>query len=484
MEEFLQSTKSRLNCGKHLEKVHTVIGNKCCDLDSIISTLAYAYYLGKVSPSNVLCLPVLNVTRVEFDFYSETRFILEELDIPESFLIFRDEINLQRLNDEDRLSVTLVNFNALTSEDESLTASVVKVINPEKRFDGDQEFRGSSSALVAKEILEEAPELLTRQLAHLLRGSILFYCLSADHERIPAQQEEIVYMLEKKFPELPPRQDIISSLQETKFHTQGTSVEDIILKEFKELSDGDIKVAITTMHMSLEDLMSYRNIIDDLKIFLDKYEFDILILLASYTSGEQITRQQIAVYSENPELCNQVCCELEECQNPFLDLEPSDYGCDQFFVYQQESPLVTCDQVAAIIKEAINRRRIGMVPNSRTSSTEAVAGSAPLSQGSSGIMELYGSDVDPQPNPVNFPDNQQDVNGSAQAQVDVNVDLVSPDSGLATIRSSRSSKESSVFLSDDSPVAEVAGTHHSFVPGIDSYSPIPELISSISSTLI
>ncbi|XP_028910811.1 protein prune homolog 2 isoform X4 [Ornithorhynchus anatinus] len=61
-----------------------------------------------------------------------------------------------------------------------------------------------------------------------------------------------------------------------------------------------------------------------------------------------------------------------------------------------------------------------------------------------------------------------------QAQVDVNVDLVSPDSGLATIRSSRSSKESSVFLSDDSPVAEGAGPHHSLLPGFESYSPIPE----------
>ncbi|XP_073399896.1 protein prune homolog 2 isoform X3 [Dendrobates tinctorius] len=222
--------------------------------------------------------------------------------------------------------------------------------------------------------------------------------------------------------------------------------------------------------------MSYRNIIGDLKIFLDKYEFDLLILLASYSSGDQATRQQIAVYSENPELCNQVCCELEECQNPFLDLEPSDYGCDRFFIYQQDSPLVTCEQVAAIIKEAVNRRRIGVVPNSRTSSTEAVAGSAPLSQGSSGIMELYGSDVDPQQNPSNFPDNQQDINGSVQAQVDVNVDLVSPDSGLATIRSSRSSKESSVFLSDDSPVADHAGPHPNFAPGMDSYSSIPECV--------
>lgn len=115
-----------------------------------------------------------------------------------------------------------------------------------------------------------------------------------------------------------------------------------------------------------------------------------------------------------------------------------------------------------------------MVSNSRTSSTEAVAGSAPLSQGSSGIMELYGSDVEPQPSSVNFIENPPDLNDSNQAQVDANVDLVSPDSGLATIRSSRSSKESSVFLSDDSPVGEGAGPHHTLLPGLDSYSPIPE----------
>lgn len=89
-------------------------------------------------------------------------------------------------------------------------------------------------------------------------------------------------------------------------------------------------------------------------------------------------------------------------------------------------------------------------------------------------MELYGSDIEPQPNSVNFIENPPDLNDSNQAQVDVNTDLVSPDSGLATIRSSRSSKESSVFLSDDSPVGEGAGPHHSLLPGFDSYSPIPE----------
>lgn len=157
-----------------------------------------------------------------------------------------------------------------------------------------------------------------------------------------------------------------------------------------------------------------------------------------------------------------------------MELDPLECGCDQILIYRQENSLVTCDQIFLLIKEVINRRQPEMVSNSRTSSTEAVAGSAPLSQGSSGIMELYGSDVEPQPSSANFIENPPDLNGSIQAHVDVNVDLVSPDSGLATIRSSRSSKESSVFLSDDSPVAEGAASHHSLLPGFDSYSPIPE----------
>ncbi|KAJ6669586.1 hypothetical protein lerEdw1_000135 [Lerista edwardsae] len=174
------------------------------------------------------------------------------------------------------------------------------------------------------------------------------------------------------------------------------------------------------------------------------------------------------------ELGNQICCELEECQTPCLELDPLEYGSDQLLTYQQENAVAHGDEIFLLMKDVVSRRHPAMAPNSRTSSTEAVAGSAPLSQGSSGIMELYGSDIEPQPNAVNFIENPQDHNESVQAQADVNIDLVSPDSGLATIRSSRSSKESSVFLSDDSPVGEGAASHHSFLSGFDSYSPIPE----------
>ncbi|XP_058421588.1 protein prune homolog 2 isoform X4 [Diceros bicornis minor] len=515
MEEFLQRAKSKLNRSKRLEKVHVVIGHKSCDLDSLISAFSYAYFLDKVSPPGVLCLPVLNIPRTEFNYFTETRFILEELNISESFHIFRDEINLHQLNDEGKLSITLVGSNVLASEDKILESAVVKVINPLEQSDGGLEFRESSSSLVVKEILQEAPELITEQLAHLLRGSILFKWMTMESEKISEKQEEILSILEEKFPSLPPRKEIINVLQETQFSAQGLSIEQTMLKDLKELSDGEIKVAISNVNMTFEitsdvdiklrkstgkavlfgrgaqslprtrntfanssiccsNCTFHSNISSDLKAFTDKFSFDVLILLASYLSEEQQPRRQIAVYSENLELCSQICCELEECQNPCLELEPFECGCDEILVYQLENPSVTCDQVVLLVKEVINRRCPEMVSNSRTSSTEAVAGSAPLSQGSSGIMELYGSDVEPQPSSVNFIENPPDLNDSNQAQVDVNVDLVSPDSGLATIRSSRSSKESSVFLSDDSPVGEGTGPHHSLLPGFDSYSPIPE----------
>ncbi|XP_074217830.1 protein prune homolog 2 isoform X1 [Camelus bactrianus] len=474
MEEFLQRAKSKLNRSKRLEKVHVVIGHKSCDLDSLISAFTYAYFLDKVSPPGVLCLPVLNIPRTEFNYFTETRFILEELNISDSFHIFRDEINLHQLNDEGKLSITLVGSNVLASEDKALESAVVKVINPVEQSDAGFEFRESSSSLVVKEILQEAPELITEQLAHLLRGSILFKWIAMESKKISEKQEEVLSLLEEKFPSLPPREDIISVLQETQFSAQGLSIEQTMLKDLKELSDGEIKVAISTVNMTFENCTFHSSITSDLKAFADKFGFDVLILLASYLSEEQQPRRQIAVYSGNLELCNQICCELEECQSPCLELEPFECGCDEILVYQQENPAVTCDQVVLLVKEVINRRCPEMASNSRTSSTEAVAGSAPLSQGSSGIVELYGSDIEPQPSSVNFMENPPDLNDSNQAQVDVNTDLVSPDSGLATIRSSRSSKESSVFLSDDSPVGEGAGPHHSLLPGFDSYSPIPE----------
>lgn len=68
----------------------------------------------------------------------------------------------------------------LDSEDKSLESAVVKVINPDEQCDGSLELQASSSSLVVKEILQEAPELITQQLAYLLRGERLLFILNTE----------------------------------------------------------------------------------------------------------------------------------------------------------------------------------------------------------------------------------------------------------------------------------------------------------------
>lgn len=61
-------------------------------------------------------------------------------------------------------------LHLLYSEDKTLESAVVKVISPVEQSDAGLEIPESSSSLVVREILQEAPELITEQLAHLLRG--------------------------------------------------------------------------------------------------------------------------------------------------------------------------------------------------------------------------------------------------------------------------------------------------------------------------
>lgn len=67
-------------------------------------------------------------------------------------------------------AITFLPLCLFYSEDRTLESAVVRVINPGEQSDGELGFPESSSSLVLKELLREAPELITQQLAHLLRG--------------------------------------------------------------------------------------------------------------------------------------------------------------------------------------------------------------------------------------------------------------------------------------------------------------------------
>uniref|UniRef100_A0A4W3I8X4 Protein prune homolog 2 n=1 Tax=Callorhinchus milii TaxID=7868 RepID=A0A4W3I8X4_CALMI len=313
----------------------------------------------------------------------------------------------------------------------------------------------------------------------ILLGTILLDSVNMTPEtgKVTSKDEEIVAALEERFPDLPPQKEVFDALQQAKFDVTGLSTEQILLKDFKELSEGETKLAISTVYTTLENFLFRPNFINDLKMFAGRYCYDIHVLMTiSLNEGGEPSRQ-VAIYTDNDDLSNRVCCTLEECQNPCLQLEPIEHGFQEIRAYQQGSSSVSQKQIVPLIKDCIHRRQQGLSMNRRTSSTEAVNGSAPVSEGSSGVLDLSGPDVDSQNTEYmgeNLLDNSQVLNASLQAHGDVNVDLMSPDSGLATIRSNRSSKESSVFLSDDSPIREAIGPSSSLLQGYDMFSSLPE----------
>ncbi|GCB74438.1 hypothetical protein scyTo_0003528, partial [Scyliorhinus torazame] len=209
-----------------LPKVHAVLGDRECDLDSAVSALAYAYFLYKTHPADDLYVPVLNIQRSEFLLHTEVVFMLQQLNISDSSLIFRDEIDLHLLNREGKLTLTLVDHNTLTSDDKVLETAVVKIIDhhEQERLHSAQceivlEPVRSCTTLIVSEILQEAPELLNQQLTHLFRGAIILDCMNMTSEtvRVTKKDEEILAALEQRFPDLPTQQEVYDTLQQAKF---------------------------------------------------------------------------------------------------------------------------------------------------------------------------------------------------------------------------------------------------------------------------
>ncbi|XP_064153121.1 protein prune homolog 2-like isoform X3 [Anguilla rostrata] len=453
MEEFLLRTRSALVSESLWSSVHGVLGGGEADVTCVASTLGYAYYLSQKEPADCVCVPLLGQRGGEARVPDETRNFLQRLGVSESSLLWRDDIDLLQLHAAGKLSLTLLN----SKEDGALSSSVVRVINRSERRGGG--LGASSTAMVAREILQEAPEQLTPPLAELLRVALMLESAktpSQDGHPLPDHEELLRALVDS----CPSHCDVIQNAPAQQEGLQGSSLDQMLLKELKELSDGDIKVSVSTVSVDLEAYSTCLAVVGDLKLFCDRHGYEGLVILSSAPNDPYRQCQQVAVFSVNKDILNQICCELEEGQGWSLGLEPLACVLEEIQLYGQRDTPVYAEQILALLKDFLDRRQQLFLPNSRTSSTEGVAGSAPLSQGSSGITDMYSSDAEP----PNVAENVPEPSGAPQGS-----ELVSPDSGLATVRSSRSSKESSVFLSDDSPVAEPAGFLHNPALGFPSH---------------
>uniref|UniRef100_A0A8C9BHH2 Prune exopolyphosphatase 1 n=1 Tax=Phocoena sinus TaxID=42100 RepID=A0A8C9BHH2_PHOSS len=319
--------------GAESRPIHVVLGNEACDLDSMVSALALAFYLAKTTEAEEVFVPVLNIKRSELPLRGDNVFFLQKTHIPESLLIFRDEIDLHALQQAGQLTLILVDHHVLPKSDAALEEAVAEVLDHRPidqkhcpRCHVSVELVGSCATLVAERILQGAPEILDRQTAALLHGAIILDCVNMDPKigKATLKDNQYVENLEALFPNLPKRNDIFDSLQKAKFDVSGLTTEQMLRKDQKTISRQGTKVAISAIYMDLEAFLQRSGLIADLHAFCQAHSYDALVAMTIFFNTCNEPVRQLAVFCPHTALRVTVSLwSLERSHAPSLKLTPA-----------------------------------------------------------------------------------------------------------------------------------------------------------------
>ncbi|XP_058502782.1 exopolyphosphatase PRUNE1 [Solea solea] len=361
MEEFLTNCRRTLLLGS--ERYHVVLGNEACDVDSMVSAMAYAYFLSKTLCSDVLALPLMNIRSHELALRSDNIFLLHQSGVSHDLLTFRDQLDLRALHREQRLHLTLVDHNVLSSSDSDLEGAVVEVIDHhllERKLlpscPVTVETVGSCATLVTERIVKEAPDILNLQLAQLLYAAVVLDCvnMAPSAGKVTPKDSQFAAMLECRFPALPQRGALFTALQNAKFDVSGLDTEQMLLKDMKVVS-GSLRLAVSVLYITLEEFLQRAELEAELSAFCQKLGFDLLLMMTiSFTESKEPIRE-LAVFSHSTTCRQQVSHFLEEAHSPTLNLCPISSPHPHITAYHQGNAVASRKKLLPIVKNFLKQ---------------------------------------------------------------------------------------------------------------------------------
>ncbi|GAB6019162.1 hypothetical protein CHUAL_000781 [Chamberlinius hualienensis] len=347
METYLYSTKANLARLHKGDRLHIVLGNEACDMDSVASSLIYAYFIYKTNlrPDTVV-VPVLNIHQRDFQLRPDIGRFLEEINISTELLTFRNNLDLKALSSGHRITLTLVDHNILSKEDRELHDFVDEVIDHHnKEVDYNQskcqvtiEPVGSTCTLIAEKILRVKPELLDSKMALLLYGTILLdtCCLNPEAQRVTPKDKGMIEKLEPIL-EGVKRLELFDKLQRWRNDVSGMSMTDLLRKDVKIISNDTIRIAVASVPTLLEELFKNDRAEQGLKSFVSEMSSQVLVVMGIWIDSCSEPVRQIAIYSEHLNYREQLSEVLENAstRGPSLALIPLPSTLPNVIIYNQ-----------------------------------------------------------------------------------------------------------------------------------------------------
>ncbi|XP_018495219.2 exopolyphosphatase PRUNE1 [Galendromus occidentalis] len=310
-------------------KLHVVLGNESCDLDSAVCSLVTGYYLSKTNNSTVL--PVLSVPRCDFCLKTEVRCLLEEVAISSDSLIFLDDIDLADLQRRNLLELTLVDHNVLPHFLKSLEGAVVRIIDHHKwerensrGIEKIWAMTGSCATLVGERMISHGKDILTPIVARLLQAAIIVDTVnfSESAKKTTPQDTAVFNELRSTFTPEVDWSAAFERLKRAKEDISALSVCHLLRKDLKIVRE-KISIAISSVPAALDEFLALPNLDEELECFRKRENVHSVVVMISKCYGDEL-RRWLVILGNDTRLTDTVVEKLKMFTSPSLRLEAID----------------------------------------------------------------------------------------------------------------------------------------------------------------
>ncbi|KAF2894315.1 hypothetical protein ILUMI_11863, partial [Ignelater luminosus] len=368
--EFLEKVKTSLgSLNNYQGKIHVIMGNESCDLDSMISPLALGYLWYRRKPADTLVIPILSIPSADLCLRTENCYLLKKLGIDHSSLVFSDDLNLKELQNSKRLSISLVDHHMLSSDYKFLSMSVTEIfdhrpIDSNAAWDKNKvkiriEQVGSCCTLIADEILNFQDQILTDNLTLLLHYGIIFDTIAFSPEA--GRVKELDILVSKKLSERFPLDHDVKSV----FDELWSAHNDVSHLTPKQLLSKDLKIVeglpIPGLPMLVEDYLKLQDVLQDMTEFCKEKCSSVMVIIGLHVvecEGVNQVHRDVAVFNcgtNNEDLVNIIVTNLKNApklKGYDFDFEEISVSVSGIKCFKQNNIKLTRKHILPLLKDA------------------------------------------------------------------------------------------------------------------------------------
>ncbi|BFG02888.1 exopolyphosphatase PRUNE1 [Drosophila madeirensis] len=349
-----------------LRKLHVVIGNESCDLDSAISALTLAFIYAERHQEHDY-VPVLNIPRRDYLLKTEVGHMLTKCGIAEAMLLFRDDLPKQFAGD---VRVLLVDHHVSELAPQVLeildhrpvdAANPQYLLLPESCVRSIEPGVGSCATLVGQRYFA-AEQPRSPVVAELLRATIVLDTVnfSATAKRGSPADLDMVEQLERELCAgqalVTERTELFNELVAARADISKLTLSEVLRKDMKLIQTERQKVPVAGMPILIRDFIELSGAEQAVREF--GVDSNLLVMLGMYVSPvDGAVQRDVGLISlaGQSQLLECVRLALVGCQEPPLDLRAHAVG-SRFLggcYLRQHNLRATRKHIQPVIKRAL-----------------------------------------------------------------------------------------------------------------------------------